>query len=311
MRKPTAVALGTFDGLHAGHRRVITAAVAQAALEGTATGRPVPSVVSFWPHPREVLYGETGLRLDLPEEKLAVLDPLGIEQLVLLPFTEELASLNPDEFVERVLVRQLQARSVAVGENFRFGAKRAGDAHCLQHLGVKHGFQVAVVPTLSDGAGRVSSSRIRKALAEGRLAEVEALLGRPFRFVGTVRPGRGLGRQLGWPTANLELSGGKVLPMEGVYASLVWKGAEENGVSMAAVMNLGRQPTVDPAAPSSVEVHLLDREEALLGHRLLVQPIRRLRSQQRFASLQELSEQISRDAKEAKHHLGILLNGEE
>jgi riboflavin kinase/FMN adenylyltransferase len=268
-------------------------------------------VVSFWPHPREVLYGETGLRLDLPEEKLVLLDPLGIEQLVMLPFTAHLAALTPEAFVETVLVGELQVRSVAVGENFRFGAKRAGDAESLRRLGLRHGFQVAVVPTLSDGAGRVSSSRIRQALAEGRLAEAEALLGRPFRFVGYVRKGRGLGRQLGWPTANLELCGRKVLPMEGVYACLAWVGEEPKGPPMAAVMNLGRQPTVDPAAPASVEVHLLDRELALLGQPLLVQPIRRLRAQQRFANLNELSEQISRDAQDARHHLKDLGRGVE
>ena len=303
VRTPTAVALGTFDGLHVGHRRVITEAVAHAGQEGTVGGGGMPTVVSFWPHPREVLYGETGLCLDLPEEKLAVLDSLGIQQLVMLPFTPELASLSPEAFVEAVLVRQLRARSVAVGENFRFGAKRAGDAQALRRLGLEHGLRVAVVPTLADGTGRVSSSRIRQALAEGKLSEAEALLGRPFRFAGTVRQGRGLGRQLGWPTANLELCRGKVLPLEGVYASLVWLGTEARGVPMAAVMNLGRQPTVDPDAPSSAEVHLLDREVALLGQRLLVQPMLRLREQRRFANLQELSEQISRDANEARHYL--------
>jgi riboflavin kinase/FMN adenylyltransferase len=292
--------LGTFDGLHAGHRRVIQEAMALAA-NGPASEPPsTPTVVSFWPHPREVLFGETRLRLDLPEEKLALLEPLGIQQLVMLPFTTALAALTPERFVEEVLVGQLEAQCVAVGENFRFGTHRSGDARDLCRLASTHGIPVAVVPTLNDAAGRVSSSRIRQALAEGQIAAAEALLGRPYRFAGTVVQGRGLGRQLGWPTANLQVSGRKFLPLEGVYAALAWMGHPGGEPPMAAVMNLGRQPTVDPAAPSAVEVHLLDREVELLGRVLVVQPLRWLRGQRRFANLEELSAQIARDADDAR-----------
>ncbi len=319
-RVPTALALGTFDGLHAGHRRVIEEAIALARLDAQRDPPPVPTVVSFWPHPREVLYGDTRLRLDLPEEKLALLEPLGIAQLVMLPFTRELAALTPERFVEEVLVGQLEARGVAVGENFRFGARRAGDAEHLIRLGRRHGIPVTVVPTLHDGEGRVSSSRIRQALAEGDMTAAAALLGRPYRFAGKVVKGRGLARQLGWPTANLEVSAGKFLPMDGVYASLVWI-AEPPGIvepqggdllaprregsgtgPLAAVMNLGRQPTVDPQAPSLPEVHVLDRELDLQRCELLVQPLRRLRGQHRFATLTDLSSQIGQDVEAARRH---------
>ena len=299
LRLPTAVALGTFDGLHAGHRLVITQARTMAGQESSPT-KPVPTVVSFWPHPREVLYGETRLRLDLPQEKLALLDPLGIQQLVLLPFTPHLAALTPERFVAEVLADQLQARCVAIGENFRFGAHRSGDAQALCALGQLHGIRVAVVPMLHDASGRVSSSRIRQALAAGRLCEAEALLGRPYRFEGLVKRGRGLGRQLGWPTANLEVSGRKFLPKEGVYAALVCTPGQSWSAPTPAVMNLGRQPTVDPEAPSSLEVHLLDRDEDLVGCKLVVQPTNWLRSQQRFANLDELSLQIRRDGHQAR-----------
>ena len=303
VRQPTAVALGTFDGLHAGHRRVITEAITLAADEATSHEPAVPTVVSFWPHPREVLYGETRLRLDLPEEKLALLDPLGIQQLVLLPFTQQLASLSPERFVAEVLEGQLGACCVAVGENFRFGAGRSGDAEHLFVLCQQRGIRVAVVPMLHDSAGRVSSSRIRQALAEGRIPEAEALLGRPYRFEGLVQTGRGLGRQLGWPTANLQVSGRKFLPMEGVYAARAWTSDQRGAPPMAAVMNLGGQPTVDPEAPSAVEVHLLDRELDLVGRGLVVQPIRWLRAQRRFASLEELCQQITCDVATAREHL--------
>jgi riboflavin kinase/FMN adenylyltransferase len=163
---------------------------------------------------------------------------------------------------------------------------------------------VTVLPMLFDGPERVSSSRIRRALAAGRIAEARRLLERPYRFSGRVVTGRGLGRQLGWPTANLQVDGRKFLPLEGVYAALAWLEGGEPGVArgepMAAVMNLGPQPTVDPLAPSAVEVHLLDRQIELEGKQLRVEPIQLLRQQQRFASLEALSAQIGADAAAAR-----------
>jgi len=288
--RPTAIALGSFDGLHAGHRRVIASVVKGAAANGL-----VPTVVSFWPHPREVLFAEARLRLDLPAEKLQLLEPLGIRQLVLVPFTAALAALTPEAFVEQVLMQQLQARVVAVGENFRFGVGRSGDIHSLQALCAARQIEVKVQPICSDATGRLSSSRIRHALAAGELVEAAQLLERPYRFGGTVVQGRGLGRQLGWPTANLEVDGRKFLPQEGVYAAWV----DLRGERLPAVMNLGPQPTVDPEAPSAVEVHLLGRRVDLVGSELLVEPVALLRQQQRFASLDALVEQIARDAAEA------------
>jgi len=301
--RPTAIALGSFDGLHQGHRRVIE----------VITGPPpageqppaVPTVVSFWPHPREVLHGEPRLRLDLPAEKLPLLEALGVRQLVLVPFDAALAALRPEQFVAQVLVERLQARRIAVGANFRFGVGRCGDAADLQRLGADHGIAVQVLPMLADGSGRMSSSRIRSALASGDLAEAGRLLERPYRFSGRVVTGRGLGRGLGWPTANLAVDGRKFLPQEGVYAARVWL-AEGPGQAMAAVMNLGPQPTVDPMAPSAVEVHLLDRSLELVGRELSVEPVALLRGQRRFAGLEALSAQIGLDAEQARRLLSDL-----
>ena len=359
--RPTAIALGSFDGLHRGHRRVIAAVVPSPAAPEAPNGEaaasddkfrtggtrqtgdlidaalhdpaprngpgwgdgvraqaepidranhrsePIATVVSFWPHPREVLHGEPRLRLDLPTEKLEALEPLGIRQLVLVPFDRALAALSPEQFVEQVLVEQLQARTIAVGDNFRFGAGRSGDATDLARLGEHHGIAVTVLPMLFDGPERVSSSRIRRALAAGRIAEARRLLERPYRFSGRVVTGRGLGRQLGWPTANLQVDGRKFLPLEGVYAALAWLERGQPGVAcgepMAAVMNLGPQPTVDPLAPSAVEVHLLDRQIELEGVQLRVEPIQLLRQQQRFESLEALCAQIGEDAAEARRLL--------
>ena len=301
-KAPTAIALGSFDGLHEGHRRVIAAVSERARARGL-----VPTVVSFWPHPREVLFGETRLRLDLPAEKLHLLQPLGIEQLVLVPFTPQLAALSPQAFVEQVLVGQLQAQLVAVGENFRFGAGRSGDTATLQRLGQAHGMEVLVQSMLSDHQERFSSSRIRRALAAGDLAEAQRLLGRPYRFSGVVGTGKGLGRQLGWPTANVQVDGRKCLPLEGVYAAWVELAGPAGAASperLPAVMNLGPQPTVDPAAPSAVEVHLLDVQRQLVGCEITVEPVALLRRQQRFEGLEQLVAQIGRDADQARQLLG-------
>ena len=294
-KTPTTLALGSFDGLHAGHRRVI------ASVTETNHLHAIPTVVSFWPHPREVLHGEPRLRLDLPEEKLELLEPLGIQQLVLVPFNRQLAQLSAADFVDQVLLGCLKARQIAVGANFRFGRGREGDTNTLRVLAEAAGVQVSVLPILEDAGGRMSSSRIREALANGDLQTASALLGRPYRFRGTVVRGRGLGRELGWPTANLQVDGRKFLPGLGVYAARAWM--QNDGEALPAVMNLGPQPTVDPNAPSAVEVHLLDRRIELVGQELVVEPVERLRGQQRFSGLDELSAQIGKDAAAARQRL--------
>jgi riboflavin kinase/FMN adenylyltransferase len=248
-----------------------------------------------------VLHGETRLRLDLPEEKLELLESLGIEQLVLVPFTRALSALTPERFVQEVLAERLQARRIAVGTNFRFGVDRSGDVNELARIGASLGIDVRVLPMLWDGAERVSSSRIRRALAAGDIQEAARLLERPYRFSGLVVRGRGLGRQLGWPTANLAIDPHKFLPMEGVYAAFAQL---DDGPPLAAVMNLGPQPTVDPMAPSAVEVHLLDRQLELEGRELVVEPVALLRRQQRFSGLEELSAQIAHDAQRARELTG-------
>ena len=299
-KTPTTLALGSFAGLHAGHRRVIASVTETDHLDA------IPTVVSFWPHPREVLHGEPRLRLDLPEEKLELLEPLGIQQLVLVPFNRQLAQLGAADFVEQVLLGCLKARQIAVGANFRFGRGREGDTNTLRELAEAAGVQVSVLPILEDAGGRMSSSRIREALSNGDLQTASALLGRPYRFRGTVVRGRGLGRDLGWPTANLQVDGRKFLPGLGVYAARAWtqcNGEGRGGEALPAVMNLGPQPTVDPNSPSAVEVHLLDRRIELVGQELVVEPVERLRGQQRFSGLEALSAQIGQDAEAARQRL--------
>ena len=290
---PTALALGSFDGLHLGHKKVIKAILKDPI--GT------PTVVSFWPHPREVLFGESRLRLDLPSEKTQLLEPLGIEQLVLVPFDKTLSSKSAEIFVNEILVKTLHAKHIAVGENFRFGHNREGDISTLKNIGASLGIKISIIPILEDHDGRLSSSRIRKALKDGDLDHAKYLLNRPYTFKGTVERGKGLGKKIGWPTANLKIDGRKFLPSLGVYAS--WASIANTKERFFAVMNLGPQPTIDPNSSSVAEVHLLDKEIDLLGKELTIEPVKRIRLQKKFKNLKALSNQIYSDAKLAKEIL--------
>ncbi len=287
---PTALVLGSFDGLHSGHKKVIK------AITKDVVG--VPTVVSFWPHPREVLSGESRLRLDLPAEKTLLLEPLGIKQLVLVPFTKDLASKSAETFINEILVETLQAKHIAVGENFRFGRNREGDTLTLKKIATSLDIKVSIIPILKDNEGRLSSSRIRKALSNGELKIARKLLNRPYTFRGIVEKGKGIGKQIGWPTANLKVDGRKFLPSLGVYAA--WASIINKNKRYPAVMNLGPQPTIDPNSPSAVEVHLLEENINLLGQELIIEPIERIRAQKKFENVEALSYQINLDAEVAR-----------
>ena len=290
VKAPTSIAIGSFDGLHEGHRRLIETVVKESHY--------TPTIVSFWPHPREVLFGETRLRLDLPEEKLPLLESLGIEQLVLIPFDKELSKLSASDFLKDVLFNQLQTKSISVGENFRFGYKRQGDIKTIKESIKNHNISLNIISILEDQYGRISSSRVRDLLLNCDLENARKLLQRPYNFAGKVVRGRGLGKEIGFPTANLEIDGRKFLPGEGVYAA--WTSTEALNIKVPSVMNLGPQPTIDPLSPSAVEVHLIDQNINLYDLKLTIQPLKKIRSQIKFSNLSELSKQIFKDRNIAK-----------
>lgn len=312
IKTPTVIALGNFDGVHRGHRKVIepvavAARMSSPVLAGAVCGAveagslgqstaPIATVVTFCPHPQEFFTGQRRLLLTPIPEKAQYLQTIGIEQLVLLPFNWTLANLTPQEFVEQILVQRLQSRQISVGQDFRFGRKRAGTVADLQQIAAQYGIPVEVASLYLHDGERISSSAIRQALSQGELDRANELLGRAYTLVGEVVTGKQLGRTIGFPTANLKLPDDKFLPRCGVYS--VWVKSAELG-QQPGVMNIGYRPTVE-GQQISVEVHLLDWSGDLYGQTLTVSLEQFLRPEQKFASLEDLKAQIQRDAEQAR-----------
>jgi riboflavin kinase/FMN adenylyltransferase len=296
--EPTLVAIGNFDGVHAGHRAVLGAASRDATARGLAL-----MVLTFHPHPIEVLGRGKQSVLTPLERKVELLGRVDPKlQVVIEPFTIDLASKTPRDFAE-LLAGPLRAREVVVGQNFRFGKGRAGDLKLLSELGHELGFEARAEELKSDQAGPISSSRIRNAVAAGDLMLAEELLGRPHAVSGVVSHGDGRGRTIGVPTANLtEVV--EALPPHGVYACVVDRlldSGPERGTAVrvgTGVANIGNRPTV--AAGFSVEVHLHDFDGDLYGSRLRIHLVGRIREERKFESLDALVAQIKADIETAR-----------
>ncbi|MEP7125757.1 MAG: bifunctional riboflavin kinase/FAD synthetase [Byssovorax sp.] len=294
------VAIGNFDGVHLGHQAVL----ADASRDAEARDL-LASALTFTPHPAEAL-GRTAppllttiaRKIELFRRVAPTVEPV-IER-----FDRAFAEQTPAEFAERVLARQLHARVVVVGHNFRFGHARAGDFALLQRLGEELGFETRSQTLLGDARGPFSSTRVREALARGALDEASAMLGRPHMVSGTVIQGDQRGRTIGFPTCNLG-DVAEALPAFGVYAVLVDR--EDAGRARAlarGVANIGVRPTVNDSAPRpSVEVHLFDLDTDLYGAKLRVHLIERLRPEQKFDGFAALKAQIARDADDARARL--------
>ncbi|NER81471.1 MAG: bifunctional riboflavin kinase/FAD synthetase [Leptolyngbya sp. SIO1D8] len=271
----------------------------------TSANAPIPTVVTFYPHPQEFFSGKSRPWLTPLDEKATFMKQLGVHQLVLLPFTRELANLSPHTFVETVLLDRLQAQHISVGADFRFGNKRLGDVALLERLATQRGTKVTVVELAQEGGDRISSSRIRQALCAGDIAQSQQLLGRPYRLTGGVVQGQQLGRKLGFPTANLRVPPEKFLPRTGVYSVLVY-GVPGQALyqGLPGVMNLGVRPTVN-GQTQTVEVHLLNWHGDLYDHTLTVALKGFLRPEQRFESLDHLKAQIQADCDAAQTVLQV------
>lgn len=275
--RPRHVAIGTFDGVHVGHRAVIDGA---------------DTVLTFEPHPLRILNPEAAPKLIMPFEiKRDVIDGLGVDELVVIPFDEDFTHIEAEDFVRGVLIERLGARKVSVGENFRFGAKARGDAEML----VAHDeFETWVVPLVEVDGETVSSTRIRALIAAGEVDAAARCLGAPFLLEGEVVEGDRRGRTLGFPTANIVPDDSLVVPGHGVYAGFA------NG--HPAAINVGIRPMFQTGRELLVEPYLIDFEGHLYGQSLRVAFIERLRGERRFPSVEELVAQMHRDVEEAREH---------
>ena len=291
---PSAVTVGNFDGVHRGHQALASAVVASAQASGG-----VSAVLTFDPHPARVLRpGHAPAALTTLAQKEELLAGLGVDRLAILPFDEALARLSPEEFARSVLRTTLAARAVVVGESFRFGHRREGDARTLVELGAGLGFDVQAVPAVLEGGRPVSSSRIRSELGHGHVAAAGALLGRPYFVDGRVVRGEGRGRTIGVPTANLAPEN-EILPAPGVYAGYCRVAGAD---SWPAVVNLGRRPTFG-GGELALEAHLLGFAGDLYGTRLRLSFVERLRDEHRFSSKEELVARILEDVARARELL--------
>ncbi len=282
--------IGNFDGVHLGHRAILETLRKKAQKLGVRL-----CVITFEPQPREFFQGNRApARVTNLREKLILLEEAGVDQVLCLPFTERLQCLTPDSFVMKVLVDGLDVRFLIVGDDFRYGLNRAGNYAHLKAMGELHGFEVCDTRTVVMDTDRISSTRIRERLAQDDLSGAEALLGRPFTIIGRVVPGQKLGRQLGFPTANIRVNR-KSLPVKGVFAVR----AHINGAYYNGVANLGTRPTVNTEKPL-LEVHLLDYQSDLYGQMLRVEFIEKIRSEKKFQSLDELKAAIAADIEVAR-----------
>jgi riboflavin kinase/FMN adenylyltransferase len=283
----SALAIGNFDGIHLGHQAILRTTVERAqALQAVSTA------LTFHPSPRKVLRPESApLRLSTNAQRMEWFNALGLEAAVVLPFTLELARLSPEEFVEQILVRDLHVKTVLVGENFHFGHKQAGNVKLLKELGAKFGFDVQIVCPVQYRGEVVSSTIIRREVAEGDVSHAGRLLGRPFALTGEVVSGTGTGSKFTFPTLNLAAEQ-ELLPARGVYITRTLLDGETS--SHRSVTNIGMRPTFSGSS-LSVETHLLDFQSAATPKRIEVRFWKRLREEKKFSGPEELRAQIARD----------------
>ncbi|MBS1789255.1 MAG: bifunctional riboflavin kinase/FAD synthetase [Acidobacteria bacterium] len=290
IRRPTVLTLGVFDGLHLGHQAIIRTVVERSLLIDAT-----PTLVTFDPHPRQVLKPETAPPLlQTFHQKAEGLRLLGIQQIIVLEFNQQLAALSAEAFVEKYIVNGLQAREVYLGKGFAFGHQRQGNIELLQQLSRQLGFLAAEVPEVRLRGHRISSTMVRMLLKAGRVNVARRMLGRPYGIEGIVTRGHGIGKQLLYPTANLDLQN-RVLPADGVYVTLAFVG----GVWYRSVTNVGKRPTFGGELESKVETHLIDFDQDLYDQTIRVRVLHRLRGEKKFSGVDELKAQITRDRNRA------------
>ncbi len=292
-KQPTAVTIGTFDGVHIGHKKILELLINNAKVSNlTAT------VLTFFPHPRMVLQQDSGIKLlNTIEEKTKILKNIGLDCLIIHPFTREFSRLSATEFVRDILVNSLKTKKIIIGYDHRFGRNRNANINDLITFGNTFDFEVEEISAQEINDISVSSTKIRKALEEGNITIANRYLGYEYMLTGTVKRGKGLGRQLGFPTANLYIEEDyKLVPKNGVY---IVKSYIDNTL-VYGMMNIGLNPTVNTSTvEKNIEIHFFDFEQDLYYQKIQIDIIERIRDEQKFDSVTALKAQLEKDKETA------------
>lgn len=286
-KHPTAITIGTFDGVHIGHRKILERLINDAKNTGLRS-----TVLTFFPHPRMVLQKDTEIRLlNTIQEKIKILDSIGLDYLIIHPFTLEFSRLSSTEFVRDILVNELKAKKIIIGYDHRFGRNRNANIHDLIAFGNTLNFEVEEIAAQEIDDVSVSSTKIRNAITDGDMKTANEYLGYNYMLTGDVKKGKGLGRQLNFPTANLFIKEKyKLIPKNGVYVvkSIL------NDKLIYGMMNIGFNPTVDGSS-KSIEIHFFDFKSDIYGENIQVDILQRIRDEHKFNSLEELKTQLLKD----------------
>ena len=293
--KPTIVTIGTFDGVHLGHKKIL-AQITKSAYDLNCESL----VLTFFPHPRMVLQEDTEMKqLNTLNEKIELLDNLGIENLVVHPFDKEFSRLTAEEFVKEVLVDVFKIKKIIIGHDHRFGRNRTANIDDLISFGETYGFEVEQISAEEINEVSISSTKIRNALLEGNIELATTYLGYNYSLSGIISKGKQLGRTIGYPTANIKIEEEyKLIPLNGVYIAQ----SILNGKTVFGMMNIGTRPTVD-GTTQTVEINFFDFSQDLYDQKITVSLLHRMRSEQKFESLDALKSQLSKDKINAQSYI--------
>jgi len=296
-QQPTVLTIGTFDGVHLGHQKIIERVVATARQEGL-----LATIFTFFPHPRMVVQHDKSLKLiHTLEEKKQLLQRLGVDLLVVQPFNEAFAQLTAEEFVSTILVQHLNVKKVIIGYDHRFGRNRTANINDMRLFGEKYGFAVEEISVQEVDEVSVSSTKIREALNKGDVTTAEHYLGTPYSLTGTVVHGLKLGRTLGYPTANIQVTEDyKLIPKDGVYAVYSYIGARK----VYGMMSIGKNPTIEGKG-ASIEVYFFDFNGDLYDRELTIYFVKYLREERKFSSVALLKKQLQDDETTARKAIAL------
>jgi riboflavin kinase / FMN adenylyltransferase len=291
--KNAVITVGTFDGVHKGHKAILNEVVTHA---NNVAGESV--LLTFDPHPRKLLFPDQPLGIITPlQQKLQLITEAGIKHIVVVPFTREFANLNARDYIEKFIVSNFHPHSIIIGYDHRFGNDRKGDIKLLEYYAQDYHYELIEIPAQLIDEAAVSSTKIRKAIMDGRMDDANHMLGRTYSLTGTVMHGNKLGRTLGYPTANLApVDKEQIVPAQGIYAIK----AKHNGIVYGGMLSIGYNPTVSDKKELRIEANIFDFDFEIYGHTLEIFFIKKLREEQKFDSLDALKAQLHKDKKETK-----------